>query len=109
MKATLAFRPKMENVFKKRIPNYQTHKSSALKARSALHWIDELDPKLPILLIHGERDKRVGAFQSVNMANKLKELARPNRLIIYPDDNHNLKLNRVSAYREVVEWFKKYL
>ena len=41
--AGLEFRPEMENVYKKRIPNYETQKTSALTDRSALLWIEELD------------------------------------------------------------------
>jgi dipeptidyl aminopeptidase/acylaminoacyl peptidase len=109
LEATLEFRPEMENVFEKRIPNYKDNKSSALRARSALRWIEELDPKLPILLIHGEQDNKVGAFQSVNMANKLAKLKRPHRLILYPEDDHGLRINRETAYKELSNWFKKHL
>lgn len=107
--AGLTFRPEMENVYIKRIPDYQKDKTSALTARSALLWIDELNVDFPILLIHGEKDKRVGVFQSINMANTLTELNISHELIIYPEDDHNLRINRQQALSEITDWFQKHL
>ena len=109
LKAGLTFRPEMENVYKKRIPNYLQNSSSELLSRSAIHWIHRLDVTFPILLIHGLEDKKVAAFHSINMAEKLAELEISHELILYPEDGHNLKINRKLALNEVVDWFKQHL
>lgn len=105
----LEFRPEMETVYKNRIPNYFDNKSAELRSRSALSWIDKLSVDFPILLIHGEKDVKVEAFQSIEMAKKLEELKIPHKLVIYPDDNHDLTINHGIALQEVNNWFKKYL
>lgn len=109
LKAGLTFRPSMENVYKRRIPEYQTQAARQLSDRSALHWIEQLDAELPILLIHGDEDKKVAPFHSLNMAKKLSDLNRLHKLVLYSGDDHNLRLNRSNALTEVGDWFEKYL
>lgn len=109
LKAGLSFRPEMENVYKQRIPHYATQGSEQLKERSALYWIDELEASMPILLLHGEEDKRVASFHSVNMADKLKALHRPHKLVLYRGDDHSLNQNRDAALQIVIDWFKQHL
>lgn len=43
----------------------------------------------PVLLIHGERDVRVRADQSIRMAEALRRAGRPVRLVTIPDMGHN--------------------
>ncbi|MEM9101859.1 MAG: prolyl oligopeptidase family serine peptidase [Pseudomonadota bacterium] len=68
----LDFRPAMERVYKKRIPDYQNKKLSSLKNRSVYYWADQLPKHTPILILHGSEDKRV----SVQNAYKLTGKAR---------------------------------
>ncbi|TPH14602.1 alpha/beta hydrolase family protein [Litorilituus lipolyticus] len=102
----LEYRPKMENVYKKRIPDYEKNKISELEKRSVLSWVDELSPNIPILLLHGENDKRVSVKHSIHLAAALTEHKIPHKLVIYPDDDHGLRKNRESANKELVTWFK---
>lgn len=105
----LIFRPAMENVYKARIPSYLSNKNVELNKRSIMHWLDEIDSNLPMLLIHGEHDKRVSVDNSKRLAALLKQQQRTHKLIIYPEDNHKLSRNKQRALGEISDWFKKYL
>ncbi len=105
----LETRPEMENVYKQRIPDYQTNKDTVLKQRSVVYWVDELDKDMPILLIHGSADKRVDAGQSLALAGLLKANKHPHKLVIYEDDVHYFTNNSDKALEEVATWFKAHL
>lgn len=105
----LDFRPDMEKVYAKRIPNYQRNKTTELARRSVLNWVDKLSPQVPILLLHGEADKRVSVSNSVTLAKALESHHMPHKLILYPDDNHGLTKNKGKALHEIVSWFRQYL
>ncbi|MGB1263116.1 MAG: alpha/beta hydrolase family protein [Cognaticolwellia sp.] len=102
-------RPAMEKVYKKRIPNYENNKAAELEKRSVLKWLDELPDNVPMLLLHGTADKRVSVEQSKTLAAALDESGIPNKLELYPNDNHGLVANKAKATREIVAWFRKYL
>jgi dipeptidyl aminopeptidase/acylaminoacyl peptidase len=105
----LEYRPKMEKVYRHRIPDYQDNKVEALAKRSVLTWVDELSPKIPILLLHGTDDKRVSVKDSIDLADALSKNNIPHKLVLYPDDDHGLRKNKAQANGELVSWFKKYL
>jgi dipeptidyl aminopeptidase/acylaminoacyl peptidase len=109
LEAQLAFRPEMENVYKNRIPNYESQKSSQLKKRSAIYWSDEIETNLPILLLHGELDKRVDVSNSIKLAEKFEENGRPYKLRIFEGDDHSLTNNREAANAELLNWFANQL
>lgn len=44
--------------------------------------------RLPVLLVHGSKDKRVPTEQSVSLYRRLRELDRPVRLKVLPDTGH---------------------
>ncbi|WP_019028913.1 prolyl oligopeptidase family serine peptidase [Colwellia piezophila] len=104
----LEIRPEMEKVYFKRIPKYAENKQLELNKRSVLKWVDKL-PKAPVLLLHGDADRRVNVEHSVKLASEFERLGYPHKLIIYPGDNHGLRKNSVKAKEEVVSWFKRYL
>lgn len=56
-------------------------------ARSALHRADLLQQ--PLLLVHGDDDRRVPTAQSVRLYQKLVELQRPVRLQLIPGAAHD--------------------
>ncbi|MCO4798140.1 MAG: S9 family peptidase [Colwelliaceae bacterium] len=105
----LDFRPAMENVYAKRIPDYDKNKVAELEKRSVLNWVSELSPNIPILLLHGENDKRVSVKNSIVLAAALSKNNIPHKLVLYPDDNHGLMQNKEKANKELVNWFNKYL
>ena len=103
-------RPEMDKyVFSRLIPNYKTNKEQVLRDRSVIYWLDQLDSKLSILLLHGDADDRVTVDNSINLAAKLKERGQVHKLIIYPKANHSLTPFRDEATEEVAQWFKEKL
>ncbi|QYJ98392.1 prolyl oligopeptidase family serine peptidase [Shewanella alkalitolerans] len=105
----LDFRPEMEKVFVHRIPNYEKNKIAELEKRSVLKWVDQLPHDVPILLLHGENDKRVSVNSSIELAAALSKSEIPHKLVVYPRDDHGLMNNKAAANEELVSWFKKYL
>jgi dipeptidyl aminopeptidase/acylaminoacyl peptidase len=81
------------------------NKTAELCKRSPLFWLDELPDKLPILLLQGAKDKRVSAVSS----EKMQQLQRPYRLVIYEHGGHALNEHGKEARQEVLRWFTKYL
>ena len=53
----------------------------SLSARSAVDWADEID--VPLLLLHGDLDRRVNIEQSRTMAAKLKSAGKTVRLEVF--------------------------
>ncbi|GAB58769.1 alpha/beta hydrolase family protein [Rheinheimera nanhaiensis] len=109
LEASLAVRQAMENIYSRFIPSYATEKATQLQARSVLHWLDELPPQLPILLLHGDKDWRVDVSQSQNLAKALAEKGQPHKLVVYPGADHGLNPNRAEADAETAAWLKQYL
>lgn len=105
----LKFRPAMEKVYSRRIPNYDKNKIAELEKRSVLKWVNELPANIPILLLHGEDDKRVSVKNSIDLAAALSKNNIPHKLVVYPDDNHGLMRNKNKANQEIVNWFREYL
>lgn len=105
----LTTRPEMELVYEKRIPNYATEKNEQLRKRSALYWSSEINNTLPILLQHGDNDKKVNVYNSKALAQQFEETNRPYKLSIFDDDDHGLSNHRDEADNEVVQWFNKHL
>lgn len=68
----------------------------------------------PTLLIHGDNDYVVGAWQSERMYDSLQYHRVPSRLIIYKDMGHGNSYGAKGKYYEVatsemIGWFRKYL
>ncbi|MEZ9819502.1 alpha/beta hydrolase family protein [Shewanella sp. 10N.286.45.A1] len=105
----LGYRPNMEKVYRNRIINYQENKALELKKRSVITWADKLSKEIPILLIHGSNDKRVSVKHSIALAEALKTNNVPHKLVIYPEDDHFLSINKKQSEQELVSWFKTYL
>jgi dipeptidyl aminopeptidase/acylaminoacyl peptidase len=105
----LDFRPAMEKVYAKRIPDYDKNKVAELERRSVVKWVSELSPHIPILLLHGEDDKRVSVNNSIELASDLTKNSIPHKLVVYPNDNHGLMKNKKNVNKELVSWFREYL
>ena len=105
----LKIRPKFENILIKRVPNFKENRAEELEKRSVIKWIDKLPKQAPILLLHGDKDKRVNVKQSIQLAALLKKENHPHKLVVYPGGNHGLKRERKEVNQEVTTWFKKYL
>ena len=105
----LTYRPEMEKVFKHRIPDYEKNKVAELEKRSVLKWVSGLSPNVPILLLHGTKDKRVSVNHSIDLAVALSKNKIPHKLVLYPEDNHGLRKNKEKANKELVSWFREHL
>jgi len=105
----LKIRPKMENVLIKRVPNFKENRAEELEKRSVIKWVDKLPKQAPILLLHGDKDKRVNVKQSIQLAAILKKENHPHKLVVYPGGNHGLKRESKKVNQEVATWFEKYL
>lgn len=77
--------------------------------RSPLKYID--NAHTPILILHGDSDKRVPTAQSHELYRALKYKKVPVELYIYPGEGHgNRKYHHQKHYMEVaLNWFDKYL
>lgn len=99
------FRPKMEtNVFAECIPDYWENRTSELKKRSAIYWVDELNKNSSLLILCGTNDKRVNPKQADRIAKKLSEINYDFELKKYETDHF------FSRYREelnnlIINWF----
>ncbi|KZN64831.1 hypothetical protein N473_13640 [Pseudoalteromonas luteoviolacea CPMOR-1] len=102
-------RPEMERVYKYRIPNYKDNKQQALSQRSVLHFANTLPKNIPILLLHSTDDRRVSHEQSVELAKAFALHNIEHKLVLYPDDYHNLRLNKKESFLELANWFNAHL
>jgi len=103
-------RPEMETeVMGELIPNYYIKKDSVLKERSAIYFVDKFSQETPILIFHGNNDKRVNPNQSLSFSMKLNDFEIPHRLITFEGGDHVLTQHVEELDRQTIKWFKKYL
>jgi dipeptidyl aminopeptidase/acylaminoacyl peptidase len=105
----LIWRPKMEKVYKTRVPNFDKNRASELESRSVIKWLDKIPATMSILLLHGDKDKRVNVEQSKSLAIQLEARKHPHKLVIYPNDNHGLVRHRKEMTHEILSWLKNNL
>lgn len=74
--------------------------------RSAYYWADEVN--VPMLILHGSRDWRAQVSQAEKMGEKLKRYGKDYKLIIYPNEDHNISNKRTEIHDEIFKWFDKY-
>lgn len=76
--------------------------------RSAYYWPEAINT--PVLIIHGKYDFNVRVSQAEKLAERLKELNKTYKLIIYNSD-HNLNFlsTNEELHQEMFNWFDKYL
>ena len=98
-----------EHVYPKVLAGFSKDKNRALEKISALYWADTLPASTPILLIHGDQDKRVLVSDSVKMADKLASLDRSHRLRILKGATHSMLEQFGEVRREIDQWFDQYL
>ncbi len=70
------------------------------------HWPEAFD--VPILLMHGERDRSVPVEHTYNLARQLQKLGRLYGLIVFADDNHILSQSQEERDRASVQWFRRF-
>lgn len=95
------------NIYRQLIPDFDTRRDEAMRERSVVFWANTIN--VPVLIMHGGADERIGTARTLAFAQKLQELGKTYELVIYAGDDHNLTLNRIDSDRRVLEWFKKYM
>lgn len=80
-----------------------------LRDTSPLNNIDAI--KIPILLVHGDRDLSVDILQSKWMAKALKKAGKPHKFVILKEGNHHLELerHRLRFLKELEVFLDKYI
>jgi dipeptidyl aminopeptidase/acylaminoacyl peptidase len=80
--------------------NYEKHNP----INHVLNW------KVPMLVIHGQRDYRVPYSQGIATFTALQRRGIPSRLVIFPDENHWIlkPANSIQWHREVEAWLDKW-
>jgi dipeptidyl aminopeptidase/acylaminoacyl peptidase len=93
---SIAERPEMgTKVYAEVMPGYGTNPDSVLATRSPVQWADRLCPTTPILLLHGTADWRVSPRDAMDMADRLYELKRPFRMVLFEGGDHGLSEFRI--------------
>jgi len=101
-------RPALANVWRELSPGFEKRGEALLRERSAVYWAEQIN--VPVLILHGGADWRAEPMsQAQAFAKRLQELGKTYELIIYPDDDHGLSLNRADSDRKIVEWFRRYM
>lgn len=104
LNTTVARRPGMLALLNKLVPNIEQNKTKAFDERSAVKWIDELNPNVPILLMHGDADVRVDVSHSIKAAQKLKDNNHAHKLVVYDNGDHSLTFYRDEVESEINKW-----
>ncbi|MCL0091612.1 prolyl oligopeptidase family serine peptidase, partial [Dehalococcoidales bacterium] len=75
------------------------------EARSATYWADKIN--VPLLIQHGEVDKKVSVDQARKLAKELDKYGKVYKLIVYPGYGHALGDPR--AFSDRFAWLDHYL
>ena len=75
--------------------------------RSAYYWAEAINT--PVLIIHGKYDSNVRVNQAEKLAERLEELNKTYKLIIYNSDHNLFFLANEELHQEMFNWFDKYL
>jgi dipeptidyl aminopeptidase/acylaminoacyl peptidase len=67
--------------------------------------------KTPMMIMHGELDYRVPVSHALLVYNIYKNMGLDARLVYYPDENHWIlsAQNSIYWYKELHDWFERYL
>ncbi len=109
---SIAERPGMEeHVYSELIPGWSdpATQATAIEARSAVRWVDELSATTPILILHGTADWRVSPKQALAMAQTLQAARHPYRLIMFEGGDHGLSEHREEVSRVIDDWLDHYV
>ncbi len=69
------------------------------------------DVNVPLLIEHGELDRRAPYTQALRLVDALKKAGKTYEFFHYPDEHHGIRKpqNYVDAYSRMEAWFAKYL
>ena len=110
MFASVEHRPDMEKkVYARLVPNFDNNREVELEKRSAIFWLEELNPEMPLLVMHGTEDWRVDYKQSEMLVKKLTELKRPHKFKRFQYGDHNLTFYTNEWQSALYAWLKETL
>ncbi|KYP80562.1 alpha/beta hydrolase family protein [Ferroacidibacillus organovorans] len=96
----------MKPICERIVGHPDTHKNEYI-ARSATYWADEIN--VPILIIHGAKDKHVPVEQVREFVKKLGKYKKTHTYIEYPDGEHGLKPYGLEYQDKIHQFFRKYI
>jgi dipeptidyl aminopeptidase/acylaminoacyl peptidase len=88
-------------------PDFDEQRNAIVYRRSAIQWSERLD--LPLLLMHGSKDRDVPPTQTLLLAAELAKAQKEFGVIIFPGGNHTLRAYQSERDRQVVEFFRRYM
>jgi dipeptidyl aminopeptidase/acylaminoacyl peptidase len=70
--------------------------------------------RTPLLIMHGDDDRRTGFVQSEMLYRALKVLERPVEYVRYPNADHNLSrtgdpIQRMDRLNRIIEFFERFV
>lgn len=98
-----------ERVLMQYVPDYDGTNTAPLEGRSVLHNMQRLPAQMPVLLLHGGRDRKVDPDQSRRLAQAMKERGQPHELLIYERGNHSLDRMQSQMHQQIIAWFEAHL
>jgi dipeptidyl aminopeptidase/acylaminoacyl peptidase len=99
-------RSDMAAMFAEMMPGYAQDRESVLKARSPIYWPELL--RTPLLLVQGAEDWRVSPKEAIALAEKLKAIGAPHKLVVYSGNGHSLEKDYANMLLETKAWFANY-
>lgn len=81
----------------------------AMRRASTHHRLTEVET--PLLILHGDRDRRVPPIESAQVAETLARAGLPHEYVVYPGEGHGFRRreHRIDCYRRMLAWFRRYL
>jgi dipeptidyl aminopeptidase/acylaminoacyl peptidase len=108
--SSLERRPNLEKkVLARLVPNLDRMRKVELEKRSAIFWLEELNRKMPLLVMHGKEDWRVDYRQSEILIARLSELKHPFKFESFEYGDHSLTFYKKEWQSAVYAWLKETL
>lgn len=88
---------------------YPHEMPEAMKRAGTRHLLDRI--KTPLLVLHGDQDKRVPPEQSDLVHEALRDRDVPHEYILYPGEGHGFRKreHRIDCYTRMLNWFRTYM
>jgi len=98
-----------EFVYPHVLEDYAKDKEKALQKISPHLWAGSIPDDTALLLLHGGSDWRVLPDSALTMAQRLQQLGRSYRLVIYEGGSHSLVEHWQEVRGQIHQWFDRYL
>ena len=81
----------------------------AMQRASTHHRLREI--RTPLLILHGDQDRRVPPVESAQVAATLAEANLPHAYVVYPGEGHGFRRreHRIDCFTRMLAWFRRYL